>query len=84
MQHQSNPSNTAPTSSFKDISDFITAFAPEVSGKSTDAITPELHHKLTSLAAGDLNENEGRDVSREILSNESALQTLADLLNKDV
>jgi len=86
MQHHSNPStdpNTAPTSSFKDISDFLTAFAPEVSGRSADAVTPELNHKLASLAAGELNENEGRDVSREILSNENAMQTLADLLNKD-
>jgi len=82
MQHQSNQSNTPPTSSFEDISNFLTAFAPEVSGRSTDALSPELNHKLASMAAGDLDENEGRDVSREILSNENALQTLADLLNK--
>ncbi|MCP5534726.1 MAG: hypothetical protein H7A51_00655 [Akkermansiaceae bacterium] len=79
-----NKQSPAPTTaSFKDISDFMNAFAPEVSGRSTDAVTPELHNKLASLAAGRLAENEGRDISRELLSNENAMKTLADLLTQN-
>lgn len=68
---------------FKDISDFLSAFAPEVSGRSTDVVTPELHSKLSSLAAGELAENEGRDISRELLSNENAMKALAEMLDKE-
>lgn len=73
----------ASTANFKDISDFMSAFAPEVSGRSTDAVTPELHSQLASLAAGQLAENEGRDISKELLSNENAMKTLAEMLNQN-
>ena len=65
------------------ITNFLTAFAPEVSGRSTDTLTPELQQKLTSMAEGKLNEDESRDISRDILANENAMQTLANLLNNN-
>ena len=66
--------------SFSAITDFLAAFAPEVSGRSSDAITPELEAKLESFATGKLNEEEGRDISRDLLANENAMQTLAGLI----
>jgi hypothetical protein len=77
-KHTDNPS----TESFNTISDFLSAFAPEVSGRSSDAVTPELEEKLQSLAAGKLSEDEGRDVSRELLANENAMQTLSGLISQ--
>lgn len=74
-------SDTPSTESFGAISEFLIAFAPEVSGRSSDAVTPELEAKLQSLAAGNLNEDEGRDLARELLANENAMQTLAGLIS---
>jgi len=71
------------TNDFGALSDFLTAFAPEVSGRSTDAVTPELHSQLETLASGQLGEDEGRNISREILANENAMSTLASLLNNN-
>ncbi|WP_435895687.1 hypothetical protein [Oceaniferula spumae] len=68
---------------FTTISEFLSAFAPEVSGRSTDIVTPELHGKLENLASGKLGEDEGRSISREILANENAMKTLAGLLSND-
>ncbi len=73
-------SNIPSVESFSTISDFLSVFAPEVSGRSSDAITPELEGKLQSLAAGKLNEDEGRDISRDLLANENAMQTLAGMI----
>jgi len=70
-------------SQFSIISDFLNAFAPEVSGRSSDTLTPELRNKLISMAAGKLDEQECRDISRDILANENAMKTLAELLNKN-
>lgn len=67
---------------FSTISEFLEAFAPEISGRSTDVLTPELHQQLEMLAAGKLGETETRGISREILANENAMKTLAGLLNK--
>jgi hypothetical protein len=78
-----NPPGAGLDAGFKTISDFLTAFAPEVSGRSADAVTPELHQQLTSMAAGELGEEEGRAISREILTNEHAMHTLADMLSTD-
>ncbi|MEJ6572337.1 MAG: hypothetical protein QNL01_08295 [Akkermansiaceae bacterium] len=80
--HSDNNSPANSTTNFKDISDFLGAFAPEVSGRSTDAVTPELQSKLASLAAGNLAEDEGRGISRELLSNENAMKTLADMISQ--
>ena len=72
--------HTTSTESFSAITDFLSAFAPEVSGRNSDAVTPELEAKLESFAAGKLNEDEGRDISRDLLANENAMQTLAGLI----
>jgi len=69
---------------FSTISEFLSAFAPEVSGRSSDIVSPELHQKLEKLASGKLGEEETRGISREILANENAMQILAKLLNGDV
>lgn len=78
-----NHSEIPSTQGFNTISDFLSAFAPEVSGRSSDAVTPELQEKLASLAAGKLSEDESRTISRELLANENAMQTLAGLISKD-
>lgn len=71
------------TAHFKDISDFLSVFSPEVSGRSSDAVTPELRNKLSSMAAGSLDEDEGREISHELLSNENAMKALAEMLSKE-
>lgn len=68
---------------FATISEFLSAFAPEVSGRSSDVVTPELHKQLEKLAEGKLGEDESRGISREILANENAMKVLAGLLNND-
>lgn len=65
---------------FAAISDFLSTFATEVSGRSSDEITPFLKQKLQSLAAGELNEEEARNISQDLLANENAMQTLAGLI----
>ena len=75
-QHPDTPNHE----SFNAVADFLAAFAPEVSGRSSDAITPELEAKLESFATGKLNEDEGREISHDLLANENALQTLAGLI----
>lgn len=69
---------------FLAISEFLDAFAPEVSGRSTDAVTPDLEKRIASMASGDLNEEESRQLSRELLANENALSALANHLSQDV
>lgn len=68
---------------FGTISEFLSAFAPEVSGRSSDVVPAELNSKLETLASGKLGEDEGRSISREILANENAMKTLAGLLSND-
>lgn len=75
-----NKHSDMPSSEFAAISGFLATFAPEVSGRSSDAVTAELEEKLRSLAAGNLNEDEGRVISRDLLANENAMQTLAGLI----
>ena len=75
-QHPDTPN----PESFSAVTEFLAAFAPEVSGRNSDAITPELEAKLESFATGKLNEEEGRDISRDLLANENAMQTLAGLI----
>ena len=75
--------NNDPTNDFGVLSEFLSAFAPEVSGRSSEAVTPALHAQLEKLASGSLGEDETRGLSKEILANENAMQALADLLNKD-
>ena len=59
---------------------FLQAFAPEIGGRSTDAVSPELHRSIESFANGELDEQRVNEVSRELLANENALETLALLI----
>ena len=59
---------------------FLQSFAPEIGGRSTDVVTPELETSLQSFAAGDIEETQLEDLSRELLANETALERLASLL----
>jgi hypothetical protein len=59
---------------------FIRAFAPEIGGRSTDVVGPELSRSIEAFANGELDEHAIDEVSRELLSNENALETLALLI----
>jgi len=68
---------------FNTLSEFLSTFAPEVSGRSSDAIPAELLEKLKALASGELGEEESRNISQEILANENAMKILAELLSNN-
>ena len=59
---------------------FLQSFAPEIGGRSSDVVTPELETSLQRFAAGDVEEAQLEDLSRELLANETALERLASLL----
>ncbi len=59
---------------------FIQAFAPEIGGRSSDAVGPELSSSIEAFANGELDEAQIDEVSRELLANENALETLALLI----
>lgn len=59
---------------------FLQSFAPEIGGRSTDVVTPELETSLQSFAAGEIEEGQLDDLSRELLANETAMERLASLL----
>jgi hypothetical protein len=65
---------------YQTIHTFLQAFAPEIGGRSSDLITPELKKNIQSFADGELNEDQVNELSRELLSNENALEQLASLL----
>ena len=65
---------------FQTLHQFLQAFSPEIGGRSTDVVTPELETSLQSFAAGDIEESQLEDLSRELLANESAMERLATLL----
>ena len=60
---------------------FLQAFAPEIGGRSSDTVSPELEKTIKSFAAGELDEEQVNDLSRELLANETALAQLAEMLN---
>jgi hypothetical protein len=43
-------------------------------------VTPELESSLRSFAAGEIDESQLEDLSRELLANENAMERLAALL----
>ena len=67
-------------SDYQTIHHFLQAFAPEIGGRSSDVVTPELENSLQSFAAGEIEENQLEDLSRELLANENAMERLASLL----
>lgn len=62
--------------------EFLQAFAPEVGGRSSDGLTPDLQDRIRRAAGGELGEEELRDLSRELLANENALERFASLLKE--
>lgn len=65
---------------YKTIHTFLQAFAPEIGGRSSDVVTPELQKTIQRFADGELNEEQVNELSRELLANENALEQLASLL----
>lgn len=66
--------------SFHTLHQFLQAFAPEIGGRSSDVVTPELETSLQNFAAGEIEESQLEDLSRELLANENAMERLASLL----
>lgn len=66
--------------SYQTIHNFLQAFAPEIGGRSSDVVTPELEQALRRFADGELAEEQVTELSRELLANENALARLAELL----
>lgn len=62
------------------IHQFLQSFAPEIGGRSTDVVTPELEQSLKRFAAGELNDDDLGTLSRELLANEAAMERLAGFL----
>lgn len=67
---------------FAELDRFLSNFAPEVSGRSTGTVTPELAGQIESFRSGDLDDESARELSRELLANRDALAHLASLLQK--
>jgi hypothetical protein len=65
---------------YQTIHTFLQAFAPEIGGRSSDQVTPELKKTIQSFADGELSEAQVSELSRELLANENALEQLASLL----
>ena len=55
---------------------FLQTFSPEVVGRSCETLTPEMEAKLAQFARGELPEGERVDVSRELLTNQAAVDFL--------
>lgn len=55
---------------------FLQVFSPEVGGRSSEALTAEMEMKLKQLSAGQLPEKERLEVSRELLTNQNAVNFL--------
>ncbi|MCH2060106.1 MAG: hypothetical protein MK183_05725 [Verrucomicrobiales bacterium] len=55
---------------------FLQQFSPEVGGRSSEALTSEMEGKLRQLSAGQLPEQERKEVSRELLTNQNAVDFL--------
>ncbi len=66
--------------SFAELDRFFSAFSPEVAGRSADTVSSDMAARLDLLQAGKLNEDEIRDLSKELLSSPKALDQLATLL----
>ena len=64
------------------IDQFLRQFAPEVAGRSTEALVPDLQEKIRRFSKGELPEKERREFSRELLSNQKAFEYLVDQLKR--
>ena len=66
--------------SFAELDRFFNAFSPEVSGRSSDVLDPEMSARIKLFQSGNLAEEERRDLLQELLANPIALDHLASLL----
>jgi Holliday junction resolvasome RuvABC DNA-binding subunit len=55
---------------------FLQQFSPEVGARTSEALTSEMEGKLRQLSAGQLPEQEHKEVSRELLTNQNAVDFL--------
>ena len=60
---------------------FLQEFSPEVGGRSSEALTPAMESKLRQLSTGELPEGERMEVSRELLTNQNAINFLLSQLD---
>jgi hypothetical protein len=60
---------------------FLQVFSPEVGGRSSETLTPEMEMKLKQLSSGQLPEKERMEVSRELLTNQNAINFLLNQLD---
>jgi len=60
---------------------FLQVFSPEVGGRSSETLTPEMEMKLKQLSAGQLPDKERMEVSRELLTNQDAVNFLLNQLD---
>ena len=61
---------------FNILDQFLQSFSPEVGGRSSEALTSEMESKLDQLGRGELPEGDRADVSRELLTNQCAVDYL--------
>lgn len=66
--------------SLRVIGEFLSNFATEVVGLSSDDLTPEMKEKIRLLSLGKLSEEERSDLFRELLSNQRAFECLVERL----
>ena len=62
------------------LAQFLESLGPEVSGRSSVALSPEQIEKIRSFADGNLSEEERENLLPEILENERALHELVSRL----
>ncbi len=60
---------------------FLQEFSPEVGGRSSETLTPAMESKLRLLSTGELPEGDRMEVSRELLSNQNAVNFLLSQLD---
>jgi len=60
---------------------FLQVFSPEVGGRSSETLTPEMELKLKQLSTGQLPDQERMEVSRELLTNQNAVNFLLNQLD---
>ena len=60
---------------------FLQEFSPEVGGRSSETLTPAMESKLRQLSTGELPEGERMEVSRELLTNQNAINFLLSQLD---
>jgi hypothetical protein len=60
---------------------FLQEFSPEVGGRSSEILPPAMESKLRQLSTGKLPEGDRMEVSRELLTNQNAVNFLLSQLD---